>query len=180
MQREPVRERRGYRDNEARLAALFDSCYPRIVRYTYSRTGNATEAEDIASEVFVRAFESLDRYRDKGAPMEAWLFRIAHNLIVDRYRKSGTFDRVTDDEGIELQSSDDTAGQAERRLLMREVRAALQNLTADQREVVTLRFFGGLNSKEVALVMNKGHGAVREMQRAALEKLRGLLGTGKS
>ncbi len=180
MQREPARERTGYPDNEARLAALFDSCYPRIARYAYSRTGNATEAEDIASEVFVRAFESLDRYRDKGAPMEAWLFSIARNLIIDRYRKSGKLDRVHDDETIELPGSDDTAGRAERHLLMRDVRSALHQLTAEQREVVTLRFFGGLNSKEVALVMNKGHGAVREMQRAALEKLRGVLGTGKS
>ncbi|MFW6055763.1 MAG: RNA polymerase sigma factor [Chloroflexota bacterium] len=180
MRREPVKERSEYQDNEARLAALFDSCYPRIVRYVYSRTGNPTEAEDIASEVFVRAFESLDRYRDKGAPMEAWLFSIARNLVIDHYRRSGKLDRVTDDEGIELQSSDDTAGHAEQCLLMGDVRAALHHLSADQREVVTLRFFGGLSSREVALIMNKGHGAVREMQRAALEKLRGLLGTDKS
>lgn len=163
---------------EERLEALFDRCYPRLARYAYARLGNQSEAEDIASEVFVRAFESLDSYRDTGAPMEAWLFRIARNLVIDRYRRSGRLERVVDDEEHELQGADDPAGKAEQRILMRDVNAALQRLTLDQREVVSLRFFGGLSSKEVAGVMKKRDGAVREMQRAALEKLRGMLDAG--
>jgi len=161
--------------NEERLAALFESCYPRLTHYAYARLGNAAEAEDVASEVFVRAFESLDSYRDRGAPMEAWLFAIARNMVIDRYRKFSRIERVTDDEGIEPAGGDDPAGRAEQRVLMRDVQAALQRLTPDQREVVSLRFFGGLSSKEVAALMNRRDGAIREMQRAALERLRGLL-----
>lgn len=175
MPAERTEDQAPHGDKGERLTALFDSCYPRLARYAYARLGNAAEAEDIASEVFVRAFESLDSYRDRGTPMEAWLFRIARNMVIDRYRRSAQVERVCDDEGIEPASSDDPAGHAEQRVLMRDVRSALEQLTPEQREVITLRFFGELSSKEVGTVMNKRDGAVREMQRAALEKLRDLL-----
>jgi len=159
---------------EERLAALFDSCYPRLARYAYARTGDRTDAEDIASEVFMRALESLDSYQERGLPMEAWLFRIAHNLVVDRLRRSNRFERV-DDDYEEQGDSPDPAHVAEERILMRDVRAAMACLTPQQRDVVTLRFFAGLDSTEVAEVLHKSRGSVREMQRAALEKLRSLL-----
>ena len=159
---------------EEQLTALFDSCYPRLVRYAYARTSNSTDSEDIAADVFVRAFESLDSYRDRGAPMEAWLFRIAHNLVVDRIRASARYQR-SEEEDEDIPGAPDTAHIAERSLLMGSVRAAMNLLTPDQKEVVSLRFFAELSAKETAEVMHKGHGAVREMQRAALEKLRGIL-----
>jgi len=108
--------------------------------------------------------------------MEAWLFTIARNMVIDRYRRSTQVERVSEDNTAEPESRDDPARHAEQRILMRDVRKALQHLTPEQREVVTLRFFGGLSSREVAMVMSKRDGAVREMQRAAVEKLRVLLG----
>ena len=159
---------------EEQLTALFDSCYPRLVRYAYARTSNRTDSEDIAADVFVRAFESLDSYRDRGAPMEAWLFRIAHNLVVDRLRAASRYQRSEEDDG-NLPGAPDTAHIAERNLLVGSVKKAMDRLTPDQKEVVSLRFFAGLSAKETADVMHKGHGAVREMQRAAIEKLRGIL-----
>lgn len=164
----------GNQSQEERLAALFDSCYPRLARYAYARTGDHTDAEDIASEVFMRALESLDSYQERGLPMEAWLFRIAHNLVVDRFRRASRFERV--EEPVEgLPDSPDPAHVAEECLMMADVRTAMDHLTPEQRDVVTLRFFGGLASREVAAALHKSDGAVREMQRAALEKLRGLL-----
>jgi len=157
-----------------RLGALFDSCYPRIARYAYARTGNRTDAEDIAAEVFVRALESLDSYQERGLPMEAWLFRIAHNLVVDHLRRGSRFERAEEDEAA-LPDSPDPTHIAEERLMMARVRTAMTRLTKDQREVLSLRFFGGLSSRETADVLHKSDGAVREMQRAALEKLRGVL-----
>ena len=154
-----------------RLGALFASCYPRLARYAYARTGNRTDAEDIAAEVFVRALESLDSYQERGLPMEAWLFRIAHNLVVDHLRRGSRFERA-DEDAAELPDSPDPAHIAEERLMMGRVRAAMTSLTKDQSDVLSLRFFGGLSSKETADVLHKSDGAVREMQRAALEKLR--------
>ncbi len=160
-------------DKEERLAALFDSCYPRVARYVYARTGDRTDAEDIAAETFLRALESVDRYQERGLPMEAWLFRIAHNLVVDHLRRAGRFERA--DEHEELQTSDNPVHIAEERILMTDVRDAMERLTQDQKNVLSLRFFAGLSSKETAAALQKSDGAVREMQRAALERLRGLL-----
>lgn len=159
---------------EEQLSSLFDSCYPRLARYAYARLGNPTEAEDVAADVFVHAFESLDSYRERGLPMEAWLFRIARNLVVDRYRRSGRFERSGEDEA-ELPDSPDPAQLAEKSILLKDVKEAMQHLTQDQRDVVTLRFFSGLSSRETAAALGKSDGSVREMQRAALEKLRQLL-----
>ncbi len=149
---------------------------PRLARYAYSRTSDRTEAEDIASEVFTRALESLDTYQERGLPMEAWLFRIAHNLVVDRLRRAGQFERVEEPVG-ELPDSPDPAHIAEEKVMLDDVRAAMNDLTPQQREVVSLRFFSGLDSREVAAVLRKSDGSVREMQRAALEKLRARLAT---
>jgi RNA polymerase sigma-70 factor (ECF subfamily) len=158
---------------EEQLSSLFDSCYPRLARYACARLGNPTEAEDVAADVFVRAFESLDSYRERGLPMEAWLFRIARNLVVDRYRRSGRFERSTEDEA-DLPDSPDPAQVAEKSMLLKDVKEAMQHLTQDQSDVITLRFFGGLSSRETAAALGKSDGSVREMQRAALEKLRRL------
>lgn len=176
MVQDPSEDRqRDTRSKEEQLTALFDSCYPRIARYAFARTGNPSDAEDIAAEVFVRAFESLDSFRERGLPMEAWLFRIAHNLVVDRFRRDSRFER-SEETDVEIQDDADPAGLAEQRVLMADVRRAMEQLTPDQREVVRLRFFAELSSRETAAVMRRKDGAVREMQRAALEKLRGLLG----
>ena len=159
---------------EEQLSSLFDSCYPRLVRYAYARLGNPTEAEDVAADVFVRAFESLNSYHERGFPMEAWLFRIARNLVVDHYRRSGRFVRSTEDEA-ELPDSPDPSHIAEKGMLLEDVKQAMQYLTQDQSDVITMRFFGGLSSRETAAALGKSDGSVREMQRAALEKLRRLL-----
>src|SRR5579875_1239558 len=66
--------------------ALYDRLLPRLYRYAYRRLGTHADAEDIAAQTFQRALEFRERYQQRGVPVEAWLFRIAHNLIVDHYR----------------------------------------------------------------------------------------------
>ncbi len=162
-------------DKESRLAGLYDEYYDKIARYAYVRIGNASEAEDIASEVFLKALGSLNRYQDRGLPMQAWLFKIAHNLVVDYLRNKSK--RVTlPIDIVDIVDESDPVETAEINLEMERVTVAMQSLTEEQREVVRLRFLGGLTSREVGEIMKKSDGAVREMQRAAMEKLRQLLG----
>lgn len=163
------------RDNETRLAGLYDEYYDRIAHYVYVRIGDKNEAEDIASEVFLKALKSIKSYEEQGVPMQAWLFKIAHNMVVDHLRKVSKVKTVSIDT-IEIQGDSDPAKTAEINITMEAVKKAMEKLTADQREVLNLRFFGGLDSKEVAGLMKKTDGAVREMQRSALEKLRQILG----
>jgi RNA polymerase sigma-70 factor (ECF subfamily) len=163
------------REKEDQLAGLYDEYFDRIARYIYVRIGDRSEAEDLAGDVFVRALESLDSYRERGVPMQAWLFRIARNLTVDRLRRKGKTVTVPI-EDMPVESAENPAAAAELNIEMEKVREAMQQLTGAQREIIQLRFFGGLSSKEVGAIVNKSDGAVREMQRAAVEKLRRLLG----
>jgi RNA polymerase sigma-70 factor (ECF subfamily) len=156
------------------LAGLYEEYYDRIARYAYTRTGDRAAAEDLAGEVFLKALESLKSYQERGVPMQAWLFRIAHNLVVDHLRKRSKSQNVPIDT-VQIESGANPATVAEENIEMERVTKAMEQLTREQREVIGLRFFGGLSSKEVGSIMNKKDGAVREMQRAAIEKLRHLL-----
>jgi RNA polymerase sigma-70 factor, ECF subfamily len=160
---------------ETQLASLYEEYFDRIARYAAVHIGDRNDAEDIAGEVFLRALKSLDSYEDKGVPMQAWLFRIAHNQVVDYLRKKSKSRRVPADVESLPVLDRDPASVAETRIEMQKTVAAMQKLTPDQRRVVGLRFLGGLPSREVARVMNKSDGAVREMQRAAIERLRALI-----
>jgi RNA polymerase sigma-70 factor (ECF subfamily) len=162
------------REKESRLAGLYDEYFDRIAHYIYVRIGDRHEAEDLAGDVFLRALESLKSYKERGIPMQAWLFRIAHNASVDYLRKRGRVTTVPI-EGVTMMNGENPAVVAERSTEMERVREAMEKLTPEQREVMQLRFFGGLSSKDVGAILHKSDGAVREMQRVAVDKLRTLL-----
>ena len=163
------------KDRETRLASLYEEYYDRIARYVYVRIGNRDEAQDIAGKVFLKALESLKSYQERGIPMQAWLFRIAHNLVIDYYRKMHD-QRTVPIDSVTVRDDADPAAIVEKNIELERVNRAMEQLTAEQKEVIGLRFFAGLTSKEVGSILNKSDGAVREMQRAGIEKLRSLLG----
>ncbi len=160
--------------DESRLASLYEEYYDRIARYAYVRIGNRTDAEDLAGEVFLKALESLKSYKERGIPLQAWLFRIAHNLVVDHLRKT-TKRRTVPIDTVQVEADTNPVNAAEKNIELERLTKAMEQLTQEQREVLGLRFFGGLTSKEAGSILNKSDGAVREMQRAAIEKLRKLL-----
>ena len=163
------------RDKRALLSSLYEEYYDKITHYAYSRIGDKAEAEDIAGEVFLKALKSLKSYQPRGVPMQAWLYRIARNLVVDYLRK-GSNKRLISLEKVEITSNSNPVSTVEKKIELERVAKAMTQLTEEQREVIRLRFFGGLTSKEAGSVLGKSDGAVREMQRAAIEKLRHALG----
>jgi RNA polymerase sigma-70 factor (ECF subfamily) len=160
---------------KTQLSGLYEEYYDRIARYVYVHIGNKEDAEDIAGEVFLKALKSLKSYQEQGVPMQGWLFRIAHNLTVDYLRKMNKRRTVPID-SVALSGNDNPADAAEKNIEFELVIEAMNQLTTEQREVINLRFFGELTSKEVSSILGKSDGAVREMQRAAIEKLRGIMG----
>jgi RNA polymerase sigma-70 factor (ECF subfamily) len=162
---------------EATLSSLYEEYYDKIARYAYVRIGDRAEAEDIASDVFMKALESLKSYKERGVPMQAWLFKIAHNLVIDYFRKKQKHKTFSIDD-VEIEGGMNPAMVAERNIDLERVKKSMEQLTQEQRGVLALRFFGGLSSRETGQVLNKNDGAVREMQRAAIEKLRNLLSVG--
>ncbi len=147
------------REKESKLASLYDEYFDRIAHYIYVRIGDRNEAEDLAGDVFVKALESLKSYKERGIPMQAWLFRIAHNALVDHLRKKGRVTTVPI-EGVTIMTREDPVAVAEKSIEMEKVSEAMQKLTPEQREVVQLRFFGGLSSKEVGAILQKSDGTV--------------------
>ena len=161
---------------EETLASLYEEYYDKIARYIFVRLGDQAEAEDLSSEVFLKALRSLDSYKERGIAMRAWLFKIAHNLVIDHFRKAAKYKTVPIDT-VQIAAGEDPLQTAETNIEIEKVTRAMEQLTREQREVLELRFFGGLTSKETGGILKKSDGAVREMQHAAIEKLRKLLVT---
>ncbi|MBI2941691.1 MAG: sigma-70 family RNA polymerase sigma factor [Chloroflexi bacterium] len=148
---------------------LYDLHLDRVYRYIYLRVSHAAEAEDLTEQVFLKAWESIGRYEDRGLPFAAWLFRLAHNLVVDHYRTRRP--SVDLNETLDHQSDDDPAAEVETRFEAAEVRAALGALSPEHQQVLILRFIEELSHGEVAAMLAKTEGATRVLQHRALAAL---------
>jgi RNA polymerase sigma-70 factor, ECF subfamily len=153
----------------ARFAELYEINFERVYAYAVRRVGNRAEAEDLTADVFHQALANLKRFEWRGIPFAAWLFRIAANLISDRWQRSGR--EVADDSGqIEsAQVSPVEIEEVERRATLYRL---VNTLPEEQRRVVVLRFVEQKSIKEVARQIRKTEGAVKQLQFRALSNLR--------
>jgi RNA polymerase sigma-70 factor (ECF subfamily) len=154
----------------ARFAELYESNFERVYAYVVRRVGDRAEAEDLTSEVFHHALANLKRFEWRGIPFAAWLFRIAANLISDRWQRQSREDVADGPEQIESAAAKSVEfEEVERRAtLFRLVDA----LPVEQRRVVVLRFVEQKSIKEVAREIRKTEGAVKQLQFRALTSLR--------
>ena len=157
-------------DKEA-FAQLYEDNFDKIYRYVVLRIGNKTEAEDMTQQVFLNALRSISSFKWKGVPFSTWLFRIAHNLVVDYLRKGKKQATVLLDESL-VSSDSNPQMAAEYRLDVEQLISATKRLTVAQREVISLRFAGELSVAESAKVMGKSEGAVKALQHSAIVALR--------
>jgi RNA polymerase sigma-70 factor (ECF subfamily) len=162
------------RDEDA-LAQVYDEHAAALYRYAYRLTGQPQTAQDIVSETFHRLLVAL---KDGGGPekhLSAWLYRVAHNLVVDYYRRRPPHPP----EPLEAAAQVRVEAKHEERLLDREradqARQALRLLTPLQQQVVALRFLEGLSNNEVANIVGRNVGAVKALQHRALASLRRIL-----
>ena len=160
----------------AAVGELYDRHYTRIFRYLWSRLRDQHLAEDLTSEVFTRMVRDLPKYRSRGVPFKAWLYRIAHNLAVDHQRAASRHESVPlyHAEGLNKDGLD-LAADVERKLTVERVVAALETLDPTQQEVVVLRFLAGLSLREVAGALDKSVAAVKSLQHRGLVALRAAL-----
>ena len=162
--------------DQAAFGALYEEFFSRVYRYVAARVGPGADAEDVTQEVFVRAMRSLGTFQHRGRPFAAWLFRIAHNLVVDRYRRAGVSGPSVDLESVtQLRADTDVEGAALRALDVERLRAAMERITDLQRQVILLRFIAGLSLAETAEAMNRKENAVKALQHSALQALRRVL-----
>jgi RNA polymerase sigma-70 factor (ECF subfamily) len=168
--------RRAQQRDQVALTQLYEENFDRIYRYCAIKIGDRTEAEDMTQQVFLNAIKSLHTYKFKGMPFSSWLYRIAHNQVVDYLRKKSRRATVPIDETVA--ADDDPIGQTELKLEIEELATATQKLTPAQREVISLRFAAELSVAEVARAMGKSEGAIKALQHSAIVALRRVLAAG--
>ncbi|MFH1184048.1 MAG: sigma-70 family RNA polymerase sigma factor [Chloroflexota bacterium] len=159
--------RRAQSGDAGAFGRLYDACVDRIYRYIFFRVTDREIAEDLTSEVFLKAWENLHRYRP-GGPFMAWLYTIARNTVIDHYRtrkRSVSLDETVIKHDLRLEEEVDLQHEVET------LKRAMQYLTDQQREVLTLRFLVELNTEQIAGRMRKSKGAVRALQMRALQAL---------
>ena len=149
---------------------LYERYRDQVYRYCNARSRSTGEAEDLLGEVFLKAMESIGRYRDRGIPYLAYLYRIARNASIDRSRKPGeaALFALT----VEPRSTQDVEADAARSMEMESVTRALRGLKDEYREVILLRFVEGYAASEVARLLDKSEKQVWNLQQRALERLR--------
>jgi RNA polymerase sigma-70 factor (ECF subfamily) len=157
------------------LGELYDRYAPRMYAYIYRRVDDADLAEDLTGELFVRALQAIQNERAWRGPFVAWLYRIAHNLVVDCYRRRPPMPNVPLDQVPLPADGNDPADAVQEAQACDRLRAAVACLTPEQQEVLALRFGEGLTAKEAGQVVNKSTGAVEALQRRALAALRRIL-----
>jgi RNA polymerase sigma-70 factor (ECF subfamily) len=156
----------------ARFADLYEINFERVYAYIVKRVRDRAETEDLTAEVFHQALANLKRFEWRGIPFAAWLFRIAANLISDRWQKSGR--EVSGDPQV-MESAPASAAEIEEVEWRATLFRLVDSLPAEQRKVVVLRFAEQKSIKEVAREIRKSEGAVKQLQFRALTNLRARL-----
>ena len=173
MQDEAVLVQRAQRNDHDAFAQLYEAYFDKIYRYIVFKISNAIEAEDMTQQVFLKALRSISSFKWKGASFSSWLYRIAHNQVVDHYRKQAK--RVTipiEDAPVIADTENDPEEMVEHKMNMERVLKATKELTESQREVVSLRFTSEFSIAEVAKLMGKSQGAIKALQHSAVAALR--------
>ena len=157
------------------FSELYESNFDRVYRYLYVRLGNQAEAEDLTQEVFAKVLEAIGSFQWRNAPFASWLFRIAHNKMIDHIRREKRIERVDSDETVLSLDDPDPAEIAEHNLQLEKVRHNIGRLSPAQREVIWLRFGAGLSTTEVASALGKSTGTVKALQYNGIASLRKLM-----
>ena len=174
MQDEENLVRRAKQKDQRAFTELYEAYFDKIYRYVAVKIGDRTEAEDMTQQVFLKALQSISSFNWKGVPFSAWLYRIAHNQVVDYFRKQNKRPDPLYDEALAV-SDNNPQQMAERNMDIEQVLSATRQLTDAQREVISLRFTGELSTAEVAKIMGKSQGAVKALQHSAILSLRKVL-----
>jgi RNA polymerase sigma-70 factor, ECF subfamily len=153
------------------LAELYDKHFDGIYRYLYTRTNHQADAEDLTEQVFLKMVGSIQRYRPKGVAFSSWLYRIAHNLLVDRYRRAGREAVELSDQVRDARPHADPAALVQNSEERRQLLAAVHRLTSEQQQVITMRFIDNMEVDEIARLMRRRPGAIHSMQHRALASL---------
>jgi RNA polymerase sigma-70 factor (ECF subfamily) len=173
---EEVLRRASQGDREA-FGLLYERYVDRIFNYVYYRTGNVHDAEDLTARVFQRAMNHIQNYTDRGVPVSAWLYRIAHNLVANWHRDRSRRQEIPLSEIPVLPAR---TSLPEASLMRNESQAALlrliHNLSPERQQLLILKFVEHLSNAEIGAIMGRSEGAVKSLYHRTLLSMRDDLG----
>jgi RNA polymerase sigma-70 factor (ECF subfamily) len=161
---------RAKRDSR-QFGALYDRHFQQIYRFVYSRVREQTAAEDVTSEIFMKALKAMPRYQDTGRPFVAWLYQIAVNAIADRYRALRPAQPLDDfhDLAIAGPALEDLAAHRDE---LRRIWTLVEQLPPQQKTALVLKFQQDLKIEDIAVAMGKSPGAVKLLIHRGVSRLR--------
>jgi RNA polymerase sigma-70 factor, ECF subfamily len=153
------------------FARLYQTYIDRIYRYVYFRVADENLAEDITAQIFLKVWEKLDSYQPGQSPFMAWIYRIAHNTVIDYYRTRKFSVSLENARPAEISHSDEVDEKLDFQFQSQKLSAALRDLTKEQRQVLVLKFVDGMSTTEIAKQLKKKTGAIRALQMRGLQGL---------
>lgn len=163
-----------HRCDEHAIAEVYDGYAPALYRYAYRLLGHQSTAQEIVADTFYRLLVALKNGGGPDKNISAWLYRVAHNLVVDYYR-SAPRQETLPIESIQVEQPENEQDRILVQEDQKEIRKALWKLTDLQQQVIALRFLEGLSNEEVAAIMGKTVGSVKALQHRALVSLKRIM-----
>ncbi len=159
-------------DQEA-FGVLYERYVGRIFNYIYYRTTNQHDAEDLTARVFYRAMRHIGNYQNRGLPISAWLYRIAHNLVANWYRDNSRRREIPLDDGFIVRYAGE---QPESAILKIEEQESLlrvvHRLPPERQQLLILKFVEHLPNAEIGRIMGRTEGAIKSLYHRTLLALR--------
>lgn len=157
---------------DTRKEEIYREYYKKVYGYILSKINNATNAEDLTADVFLKAFEKIDTFDETKASVSTWIYTITKNTLIDYYRTRRTFDEVPETEEDGSSVEDEVCNSEMLELLAR----GLETLDEREREIVVLRYSSGKTLREIAAQMGISYAYVKILQNKAFAHLRVYLG----
>lgn len=161
------------RDDKEAFGEIYERYLTKIYNYIYYRTGNQQDAEDLTAKVFYRAMSHIDSYVDQGVPFQAWLYRIAHNLVANFHRDQGRRKIIPLDDYVaytlRAEAPDRQAEVSEEREMLM---AAIRRLPAERQQLLLLKFIDQKSNAEIGEIMDRTEGAIKSLYHRTLLALR--------
>ena len=161
------------KDDTEAFGALYERYLPKIYSYVYYRTGNTHDAEDLTAKVFFRAMSHIGKYVDKGLPFQAWLYRIAHNLVANWHRDQGRRKIIALDDYVALSLRSEAPERLSEELEEKEqLMRAVRKLPEDRQQLLLLKFIEQMSNAEIGQIMGRTEGAIKSLYHRTLLALR--------
>jgi len=153
---------------------LYDIHVEAIYRFVYLKIGSKADAEDITQQVFLNAWQNIHRYRYQGFPFSSWLYKIAHNAVIDFYRSHNLRADIDLESAEEIiqENEAEQENKTDYNLDLEKIKKAIRQLPADQQSIIIMRFVDDLPIKEIARILEKNEGTIRVIQHRALKQIK--------